>query len=144
MTTPTTTKQAPAPRLKVKVNGNRREIFMSFGLLNEICRGVGDLHGAIAIPTNAELRDYSLMVVLSTRDEEGTVTTPVNLRTLDISIDDADQLLGWISDHATDFFLRTMERVVALQNGNKDRFKHLSVPSPSPENSAPTPTGSAA
>lgn len=143
-TTTTPQKSAPSPRLKITINGEKRELFMSFGLLNEICRGVGDINGAVAIPTNAELRDYSLMVVLSLRDEEGNVQTPANLRTLDIRIDEAESLIGWISEHATDFFLRTMERVVKAQTGNRDRFKQLARPAQAEANSTPSQTGSAA
>jgi hypothetical protein len=132
--------------MKLTVNGVERELFMSFGLLNEICRGVGDVQGAIAIPTNAELRDYALMVVLSERDPtNGEVITPCNLHLLDISTGEAENLLAWISEHVTDFFLRTMERVVRTQRGNEGRFRDLARPAPNPpESSTPTPTGSGA
>jgi hypothetical protein len=143
MSTTTPKKPAPNPRIKVTVNGTSRELFMSFGLLNEICRGVGDMQGAIAIPTNAELRDYALIVVLSERNAEtGEVEKACNLRTLDIPVDEAEELLIWISEHTTDFFLRTMERVVKTQKANESRFRALSQVKK--ENSAPTQTGSGA
>jgi hypothetical protein len=137
-------RKAPEPRFKVKVNGEEQTLFMSFGLLNEICRAIGGLEAAIQIPVDNELRDYALLAVLSKRDEEGAVAEggAINLRTLDMTTDDAEELLAWITDHVTDFFLRTMERVVTGQKKNADRFKALAKSKP--ESSPPTPTGSAA
>jgi hypothetical protein len=137
----TTQKSAPAPRLKVTVNDVQRELFMSFGLLNELCRGVGSVQSAIQIPTDSELRDYTLLATLSERNENGEVDTPINLRLIDMSLEDAENLLSWASDHCVDFFLRTMERVVKTQEKNLDRFASLKAKSP--ESSQPSSTGSA-
>jgi hypothetical protein len=144
MTTTPEKRPAPEPRFKVMINGEERTLFMSFGLLNEICRAIGGLEAAIQIPVDNELRDYSLLAVLSKRDELGAVAEggAVNLRTLDIAVEDVEELLAWITDHVTDFFLRTMERVVKGQQKNAERFQALAKSKP--ESSPPTPTGSAA
>lgn len=133
----------PNPRLTVTVNGEPRELFMSFGLLNELCRGIGDVRSAVQIPLNSELRDYTLLAVLSERNERGEVEDgkAINLRTLNMSIEDAESLLGWVSEHCCDFFLRTMERVVSTQKNQKVRIDALAALG-LPQNSAPTPTGS--
>lgn len=141
--TTTTKKKAPAARLKLTVNGEKRELFMSFGLLNEICRGVGDMQAAIQIPIDSQLRDYALLAVLSDRDAEGEVKVAANLRLLDISLDEVEDLLAWVSEHCVDFFLRTMERVVNAQKANEDRFNALKALK-NPASSTPTPTGSEA
>jgi hypothetical protein len=144
MSKSTTTKpSAPNPRITIKVNGTERELFMSFGLLNEICRGVGDFQAAVQIPVDSQLRDYVLLAVLSERKEDGEVEKAVNLRTLDISVDQVEDLLAWVTEHATDFFLRTMERVVKQQKSNAARMKALAALK-LPESSTPTPTGSEA
>jgi hypothetical protein len=141
----TTTKAQPSPnpRIKISVNGEQRDLYMSFGLLNEICRGIGNFQAALQIPVDAELRDYALLAVLSERNDEGEVTTAANLRKLDIPVDEVEDLLAWITDHCTDFFLRTMERVVKNQKTNEARMKALAALK-IPENSTPTPTGSGA
>lgn len=141
--TTTTTPSAPNPRIKITVNGTERELFMSFGLLNEICRGVGDFQAAVQIPVDSQLRDYVLLAVLSDRKEDGEVEKAVNLRTLDIGVDEAEDLLAWVTEHATDFFLRTMERVVKQQKSNEARMRALAALK-LPESSTPTPTGSEA
>jgi hypothetical protein len=145
MATPkkTTTPAAPAPRLTITVNGAQRELFMSFGLLNEICRGVGDFQAAVQIPVDAQLRDYVLLAVLSERNDQGEIGVAANLRTLDITVDEVEDMLAWVTAHATDFFLRTMERVVKQQKSNEARMRALAALR-LPEISTPTPTGSEA
>lgn len=134
----------PDARLSVTVNGEKRELFMSFGLLNELCRGVGNVQSAVQIPVNSELRDYVLLAVLSERDEHGEIAEgkAINLRKLEISIEEAEALLGWVSDHVCDFFLRTMERVVTTQKNQKTRIDALAALGLPQQNSAPTQTGS--
>jgi hypothetical protein len=114
---------------------------MSFGLLNELCRGVGNVQAAIQIPADSELRDYTLMAILSPRDAHGEVQDPINLRLLDMSLDDAEAVLTWASEHCCDFFLRTMERIVKTQEKNLERYTKLAPKSQ--ESSPPSPTGSA-
>jgi hypothetical protein len=139
----TQVKAAPAARLTISLDGEKRELFMSFGLLNELCRAIGNLEAAVQIPIDNELRDYTLLAVLSKRDDQGAVADggAVNLRTLEIEVQDAEDLLAWVSEHVTDFFLRTMERVVKTQKAQEGRF--LALAKNKPANSTPSQTGSA-
>ena len=120
----TTTRQAPPAKLEVTLAGEKKSLFMSFGLLNELCRGIGDAQGALQVTANSQLRDFALMVVLSDRDEEGNVVKPINVNRIEMSIEDGERLLDWVAQHATDFFVRTMERIVT---GHKDKENRLNA-----------------
>ncbi|CAJ3204338.1 hypothetical protein DF044_01980 [Burkholderia contaminans] len=121
----TTTRQAPPAKLEVTLAGEKKSLFMSFGLLNELCRGIGDAQGALQVTANSQLRDFALMVVLSDRDEEGNVVKPINVNRIEMSIEDGERLLDWVAQHATDFFVRTMERIVTGHKDKENRLKAL-------------------
>ncbi|HIH2746987.1 TPA: hypothetical protein ACYLN4_002724 [Burkholderia lata] len=121
----TTTRQSPPAKLEITLAGEKKSLFMSFGLLNELCRGIGDAQGALQVTANSQLRDFVLMVVLSDRDDEGNVVKPINVNRIEMSIDDGERLLDWVSQHATDFFVRTMERIVTGHKDKESRLKAL-------------------
>lgn len=110
----------PLDRIKIMVNGETRDLFMSFGLLNELCALIPDAHAATQIALNADLRDVALITVLSPRDEHGVIPEDrvFNVKTMDIPLDDADKLLDWVSEHILYFFLSALKRVVAAQQAN--------------------------
>ncbi|KVL49962.1 hypothetical protein [Burkholderia territorii] len=128
----TTTRQAPSAKLEITLAGEKKSLFMSFGLLNELCRGIGDAQGALQVTANSQLRDFALMVVLSDRDEEGNVVKPINVNRIEMSIEDGERLLDWVSQHATDFFVRTMERIVMGHKDKESRLKALKELAESP------------
>jgi|GEM_PF-1338766 len=110
----------PLDRIQIKVNGETRDLFMSFGLLNELCALIPDAHAATQIALNADLRDVALITVLSPRDENGVIPEDkvFNVKTMDIPLDEADKLLDWVSEHILYFFLNALRRVVAAQKAN--------------------------
>lgn len=119
-----------ADKFTIKIDGKERDIKMTFGLLNTLCRRVGDIDGASQITMDQELRDAVLVELLSDRDKAGKITEEINLAELDVSIDDMIELLDWAGNHVLDFFLKGLERAKALQDRNLDRVKAL-MPSPS-------------
>jgi hypothetical protein len=110
----------PADRIKILLDGQEKTLFMSFGLLNELCRMYGDVHTATQVPLNADLRDVTLITLLSPRDENGMIPEgkEVRLNLLDMPLDDGDKLLSWASEHAIYFFVTALKRVVEAQKSN--------------------------
>lgn len=119
-----------ADKFTIKIDGKERDVKMTFGLLNTLCRRVGDIDGASQITMDQELRDAVLVELLSDRDKAGKITEEINLAELDVSIDDMVELLDWAGNHVLDFFLKGLERAKALQDRNLGRIKAL-MPSPS-------------
>lgn len=114
----------------ITVNGTERDLKMSFGLLNSVCRVVGDVDGAAMISMDPALRQAVLEELLSTRDTRGKITERVDLDTLDVEPDAIVDLLDWAGNHAMDFFLKGLEKAKALQDRNMSRIKALMPTSP--------------
>ncbi|AJD82913.1 hypothetical protein PJWF_00019 [Achromobacter phage JWF] len=138
--------QRPVDHLTVKVAGEPVKLKMTFGLLNEICRHYGDVHAATQAPLNAELRDATMVLLFSPRDENGEIPDGkmVRLATLDISLDEAEDAVSWASEHAIYFFVTALKRVVKAQRENaalKDLMKVAGVTLQAPGTSTTSSVG---
>lgn len=121
-------KTRPDDRLVVDYSGGRRELFMSFGLLNELMTFVNDLGVVQIIGLDAELRARVLETVFAKRDENGKVTETVSIATLPVSADTVHLVLEWVAGHILDFFLGSLEAAVRAAKPHEDRLKK-SMPS---------------
>ena len=109
----------------IKVNGKEQDVKMTFGLLNNLCRKVGDIDGAATIMMDQVLREGVLVELLSPRDRTGKITEEIDLNTLEIDMDAVVELLDWAQEHVLDFFLKGLERAKALQDRNLTRIRAL-------------------
>lgn len=114
----------------IKIDGKERDIKMSFGLLNTICKLVGDLDGATQLMIDQTLQQAVLVELLSDRDAKGKITGEVSLDEIDVDPSDVLDLLAWAGNHTLDFFLKGLERAKGLQDQHMPRVKAL-TPSPS-------------
>ena len=114
----------------IKIDGKERDIKMSFGLLNTICKLVGDLDGATQLMIDQTLQQAVLVELLSDRDAKGKITGEVSLDEIDVDPSDVLDLLAWAGNHTLDFFLTGLERAKGLQDQHMPRVKAL-TPSPS-------------
>lgn len=114
-----------ADTFDIVVNGSEKQIKMTFGLLNILCRAVGDVDAAASVNFDSTLRQAFLVEMLSERDSKGKIKQPVDLDTLEIDIEAAGDLIAWAGDHVLDFFLRGLEKTKALQERHQGRIKAL-------------------
>lgn len=112
----------------ITVNGDEHEIKMTFGLLNNLCRKVGDIEAAAVIALDTNLRDAILIELLSKRDSKGKILEPIDLDSLEADPDSIIDLIDWAGTHVLDFFLKGLERTKKLQEANTGRIKAL-IPS---------------
>lgn len=98
-------------KITVKVDDTDREIFLSFGLLNELTTIINDPARVAAISLDPELRTNVLNSVLATRRKNGKLEAPADVSDLDISIEDVEKLLEWASEHIMSFFVRSLRLV---------------------------------
>ncbi|MCG7628990.1 hypothetical protein MHM88_14355 [Epibacterium sp. MM17-32] len=116
----------------VTVAGDPRHLKMTFGLLNELVRTVGDIEGVAEISFDTELRNTLLNELFARRDEQGVIVEPVNLFHFDIAPDEVVELMEWVGVHITDFLLKQMIRSKALMEARQPQIEAL----------MPTSTGS--
>ena len=114
-----------AEKFTISIGGEDKTIKMSFGLLNAVCRTVGDIDGAAQLLLDSYLRDAVLVELLSPRDATGKITAPIDVDGLDVDPDDVVKLLDWAGAQALDFLLKGLERAKALQEKNMPRVKAL-------------------
>lgn len=114
-----------ADTFSLEINGDTREIKMSFGLLNNLCRLVGDIDNAAMMTIDPVMRESILVELLSHRDAKGKVKEKIDLDSLDAAAGDIVDLIDWAGEHVFDFFLKGLERTRALQDKNLDRIKAL-------------------
>lgn len=103
-------------RFEIKQNGEAREIFMSFGLLNEITAMLNEPATAASVYFNPVLRERVLLAALHQRSKSGKIQEALaSLDDVEIEASDMEALLAWEVDHAIGFFTRSMDRVVKLK-----------------------------
>lgn len=105
----------PHDKITITVDDAEREIFMPFALVNELAKMVGSPDDVPQIFVNGELRDEVLKSVLAVRKKSGKIIDPVaDLDDVELSIDDAEALLGWVAGHVMGFSVRSLQQVTDL------------------------------
>lgn len=112
-------------KITVTLNGKERELFMSFGLLNNLTRIVDDPTRVPAIRTDSELRDAVLSAALAERKTSGKIEKEVDIDDIDITIDDVERTLDWVMEHVMGFFVRALKKVVEVTEANKADMEAL-------------------
>ena len=93
-------------RLKIKFNGEDKELFMSFIRLNSCIRATGngeEFGGVIADPDQGELL---LKILLAEKSQN---VMDVELDEDSISPAEYDKVLNWVSEHLTGFFVSKLK-----------------------------------
>jgi hypothetical protein len=122
-------------------NGRTKEVFMSFGLLNEISRAVGDVEQIGMISVDPDMRETVLKILLSERDEEGNIVKNFNMITAKITMDEVNRLIEWVADNVFDFFLKALGGAKRLQQKNEPRVLALMPKDPASTSSSPGSQG---
>lgn len=133
----------PSDRLEVTVGGEKRELFMSFALLNELVRVVGDIPYISQIEIDAELCAKVFGVLFGERDEKRKLKRPAEMEEIEISIADAQKVSAWVQGHLLDFFLAAVERAAAAARPFEARMKAVLTPSGAGSPASPGVTPSA-
>ena len=97
--------------LTVKIDGEDRDLFMSYGLLTALSKKLPTADAVGAIPHDPELRDVTLLVALAERSKTGKITKALDsIEDIDISMEDVERVLDWVMEHLTGFFVRGLEK----------------------------------
>ena len=115
----------PSPSLHVTVDGQVREIFMSFGLLNQLTNIIGDMQNVGFVHVVPDIRAQVLNELLAERTKGGKVTKIVPHDEAEVSLEDIQKLLDFAVEHMLDFTLKATENLVALQKRQEARALSL-------------------
>jgi hypothetical protein len=111
--------------IDITVDGQPRQILMSFALVNRVCYMMGDATQIPMILQDAELREAVLVEALAERDAKGKVTSRKGIDEMDIAFDDIQNVLELVSEHVADFTMAAVERANRVMLARQARIQEL-------------------
>lgn len=99
---------------EIEVDGEQREVKMTYGLLDRLCRIVGDIDNAVQMTVLPGLREAALRAMLAKRDARGKVVEEVDPVEVEASRRDLLALAAWARGHVLDFFVEESKGVAGL------------------------------
>lgn len=100
-----------------------RKLTMSYGLLSQVSQIVETVENIPMIVLDGVLRDSVLQVLVAERNADGKVVKEADIGQL--TQEEAMDLSDWASEHLLDFFMKLLDRQMALQEKYKDQFEAL-------------------
>lgn len=117
MTEPTIYK--PEPRLKITVNNQEKEVFMSGGLIRQLMPIAGGLTDFADVYADVEVQNALIVEALRPRDKRGAAYANVTVDDYEMTIEDTDKLVGWIMEHVLYFFVNSLTSAKSLADKNQ-------------------------
>lgn len=102
------------PDKSIKIESlDNKEIKMSYTLFNDLLRFVGTMDEAMSsILTSQDTRDLVLRRVLTDSDKPvEDVKDLIPVEDIEIDVFEIEDILGWVMDHVTYFFMKTAVRL---------------------------------
>lgn len=90
------------------------EVKMTYGLLNTLCRVVGEVDAAMFMSIDNDIRERVLVELLSSRDAKGKITDEISIFDITANPDDVAALLDWAQELVIDFFVQRTEKMTSL------------------------------
>lgn len=113
-------------KLSITYQGVERELFMSYGLLNELAKLVQSPEIAPSISLDEHLREEVLKACLAERKPSGKVLKAVeDMDDLEVSVEDIEAILDWATENVLSFFVRSLGKMVKRVEANKDVLEGL-------------------
>lgn len=99
----------PNTKLTVHYDDDDHELFMSYGLLNQLIRIVPDIDQIGSMYFDPDTTNKVLETVLSKRSKSGKIVEKVSVEDVDIDLENVRLILDWVGAHLTDFFIKGLE-----------------------------------
>ncbi len=89
---------------------SEQEILMSYGLLNDLVKVIGDPNVASTIELNADLADLVMRIVLVPRSKTGRPTALLTeFAPPGLTVEEAMKLFDWVKAHVLTFFVTRLK-----------------------------------
>lgn len=96
--------------LSIQKDGKPHSVFMSFGLLNQLTRLLGDIDQLPMLAVDPVLQEKVLVEIFTERDARGNPTKVPNLYEINVSLGDIELILDFVGDHIANFFMAAAEK----------------------------------
>lgn len=117
-------------RLTVTINDTPVTLFMSFGLLDRLVTIVGETQSVASFEMDEVARHTIMREVLLKRGKSGVfegTNEEFDLDNFFMTVDDAMNVLAWVSDHVMDFFVKGVEKARATTEKLAPRIQNLKL-----------------
>lgn len=117
MTNNNSSKAKPPARITVNVNGESREIFMSFAMVNTLAGLVGDIEGYGESALSNVKREQIMLYLLAPVDpktKRPVINDEMDIFSFEVSLEDSMKLFDWAMEHISDFLFGTAEKLKDL------------------------------
>ena len=98
-------------RFPITINEEARELFMSFGLLDELTRVVGDPARIGTVTLDPEFRQEFLTKLFAKRKKSGKIEEQTDFDDLDVAVEELEAALVWAQEHVLSFFVRSFRNI---------------------------------
>lgn len=110
----------------ISINGEAREIFMSFGLLNELTRIVQDPARIGLMAIDPDMREDVLYALLAERKPSGKILKPLpDIDDIEADYLEIERLLAWAMEHTLGFFVRLLQSAATAAEREKTQMVDL-------------------
>lgn len=98
------------------LDGTKQVLFMSFGQLNVLAQMIGGIEQLPLMYSESSVREVILINCLSKRESDGSIPSIEEFNEIgdNLSVEQAEAILGWVEDHLTGFFIRALKRLTKL------------------------------
>lgn len=121
--------ERPSDYFTITVNGEEREVFMSYGLLRTLSKIIeNDPNKIHLLQMDDECHSVAVREMLAERKKSGKVKEPFTEEDFEDMIVDPSELVGLISwgvEHLIDFFTLKMEMMEKVARKNQARLEAL-------------------
>ena len=100
----------PPTVFNLSVNGEDKELFMSFALLNILTGYFRSPDELDQILLNPDVRASILTELLSERNETGRITKNFDINKMVVDQDHILDLFEWVAEHIETFFMKALKR----------------------------------
>lgn len=114
----------PPARHTIQLPGQEKgtEVFMSFGLLNELTPLVGGPERIAEFDFDPVLREHTIRLCVAPRDDRQKIDENYQLPP-GLELDEAEKLLDWVKGHVLNFFIRRLTKNIEMFETNTEALR---------------------
>lgn len=109
---------APNDKITISIDGEEKELFMSYGLLTNLAQVIDNPELAAGVSLNPEVLRTMCAIALVPRSESGAVLVKTDAEISEIldglSPSSGEELIEWVQEHLIAFFMKGVTRSVEM------------------------------
>lgn len=117
--------EKPSDFLSIKVNKEDKEVFMSGGLIRNLVPYYMDFQSVAEIFNQPIIQNEIIIQTLKARSVRGAPIETVTIDDFDMSMEDTNRLIAWVTEHVLFYFIESVTTAHKLGQRNEPALKKL-------------------